>query len=509
MDFLVYISAIIHRLDRLESKIDQMLKVPSQESPGLPPVAPEPELPAKPSIPVNPDERITDITLMWYNVFKSGGGELILESGKTYSIHTVKRQRINGKLRITSSGEEPANLWVGKENYTLYVDEGEDTVLFDLQDGAEVLIENINVSQRPQRRDVQQMYLIDWFTSQQNDKAYWTAVLKNIDTTVMGKNGGFGSGIVYGGTNENHLALINYKHAGPSLLQIKNPYKNGIMCLTMKDVFTDYSDNSLWAKRAHLTKGRINQSDNTLDLIGDTDASCLYNHFFNVDKGANRSTICHIGRFTFMIDTIDAVINPKKIQLRPSPKPGEKVFVKSGRFFFKGREPHPNDTLKVKGNSFKILEKLKTENNEWTNDFGRGDSPETTFSPQCLADGVKFDDGFYEIESYESSFDLYDREEAIYLVYKDDYNFRTKPDTKFGDYHVINARGATHIAYNHRHITIWAENVHLEGYYRESTKGEGISTGYHIVNCTGFDDEFSGKEVTTDKPMPERIRSLI
>lgn len=507
MNLLSYISEIISRLDRLEKKMDQMIQ--QNPKPVEQPMDLGPEL-EKPEKPHPPNKKVIDITNLWYNVFKSGGGEMILESGKTYSISSVKRQKINGKLKITSSGKEPANLWVGKENYTLYVDEGEDTVLFDLQNGAEVLIENINISQRPQRRDVQQMYLVDWFTSQQNENARWTAILKDIDTTKLGKNGGFGTGVVYGGINENHLALINYKHAGPSLLQIKNPYKNGIICLTMKDVFTDYEDNSLWAKRQHLTKGIINRSDNTLDLVADTDASCLYNHFFNVDKGANRSTICNIGRFTFMIDTIDAVINSRKIQLRPSPKAGEKVFIKSGRAFFKGKEPHVNDIFIILGKSYTINEKLKTENNEWTNDFGNGDSPETSFSPQCkTVEELPLEDGFYEIESYQSSFNLYDKEEPIYLVYKDDFNFKTKSDTKFGDHHVISARGATHIAYNHRDITIWADNVHLQGYYRESTKGEGISTGYNIVNSTGFDDEFSEKEITSKNPMPEKIRSLI
>jgi hypothetical protein len=502
MDSQINVSEIIKQLNRIEQKLDQILQINPTEK-KEPPAKPEEKQ-------FSQKGESVDITNLWYNVFKSGGGELILESGKTYSISTVKRQRINKRLKITSSGTQPANLWVGKENYTLYVNEGEDTILFDLQNGAEVLIENINISQRPQRRDVQQMYLIDWFTSQQNENARWTAILKDIDTTKLGKNGGFGTGVVYGGKIENHLALINYKHAGPSLLQIKNPYKGGIMCLTMKDVFTDYEDNSLWAKRQHLTRGIINESDNTLDLISDTDASCLYNHFFNVDKGANRSTICHIGRFTFMIDTIDAVINPKKIQLRSSPIAGEKVFIKGGRAFFKGKEPHVNDTFVIHGKSYKINEKLKTENAEWTNDFGKGNSPETTFSPQCKTnEELSLEDGFYKIDSYQSSFDLYDKEEPIYLVYKDDFNFRTKADTQFGDDQVISARGATHIAYNHRDITIWADNVHLQGYYRESTKGEGTSTGYSIVNSTGFDDEFSEKEITSNKPMPDRIKSLI
>lgn len=475
-------------------------------TPIVPPVAvnPIPEVPITP-----PTSDVIDITKTWYDTFGKGYGTLILESGKTYTLNTVKKLEITGDVRIGTTGTDPAYLWVGKKLYILYINSGEDSVLFLLMDGANVVIDNVWPSLREQDRNVQQMYSVNWFNSVQDSNAKWTAIVKNCDSTFLGKNGGFGTGLLYGGIHENYVSLINCKHAGPMLMELKNPWENGVMYVVMENVSTDYTDPKAWAKREHLTTGKITL-DNILNLTGDVEASCLYNHFFNVDTGSNRSTIAHIGRFTFMIDSIGAVIDMKNIQLRASPKAGEKVFVKRGRFFFKGREPHCSDTFVIQGKSYTIVEKNKTENDEWTNNFGSGTSPQTIKAPQCMvSEVVDLVDGEYVLESYNSSFNLYNQDQPVYLIYKDDFGFRTRPTTTFGFWEVLNARGASHIAYNHRNISIWAKDVELQGYYRESTQGLGKSLGYNLVNCIGFDDEFSDKEITTDKQMPERVKFLL
>lgn len=456
-----------------------------------------------------PSSGIIDITSKWYETFASGSGELVLESGKTYLLDDVQKIPVNGKLTIKTSGPEPAYLWVGKEDYILYVDEGQSTILFYLKNGAEVIIDNIYPSLRCGRRDVQQMYSVNWFESEQNSNARWTAIVKNCDTGYLAKNGGFGTGFLYGGTSENHVAFINYKHYGPMIMELKNPYENGVMYATMKNVQTHFEDEANWAKKKFQTTGIIGDN-NILTLTGDVETSCLYNHFFNVDTGSNRSTIAHIGRFTFMIDHIGAVIDKKNIQLRPSPKTGEKVYVRGGKFFFDKREPHPSDTFRINGQAYTIKEKLKTEWDLWTNEWGKGNHPQTFNSPEIITDiQTTLADGEYLLESYTSTFDQRNINQEIYLIYKDDFNFKTTPVTQFGDSQILMTRDGWHIAYNHRQISLWVENVHLQGYYRESTKGDGISLGYNMVNYSGFDDEFSIKEITTDKPMPERITNLI
>lgn len=501
--------------------INLKLKWSGGELITTPPVATEPPIVTEPTVP--PSSEVIDITDLWYSTFSKGYGELILESGKTYSLSTVKRLNINGVLRIKTTGSIPAYLWIGKAMYILYVDSGEDTVLFNLLDGADVHIDNIWASIREQERDVQQMYSVNWFSSIQDANAQWRALVSNCDTTYLGKNGGLGTGLLYGGVRENYIGLVNYKHAGPMITELKNPWENGVMYLVMENVTTDYNNPSEWSKTAHLTTGVIDDS-NILSLTGDVETTCLYNHFFINDKRANRSFLAHIGRFTFMVDTIDAEIDRKHLQLRPSPKAGEKTLLKrdgSGkpRFFFLGREAHVLDSFKILGKSFTINEKLKTENDEWTNNFGSGTSPLTVKAPlNYVNESVDLPDGEYIIEQYNSTFNLRNIDSPVYLIYKDDLNFRTTASTAFGDWQVLQARGGDHIAYNHRQISIWAKDVDLNSgvtdqskdpYYRESTLGLGKSLGYNMVNCTGFDDEFSQKTITTDKPMPERISSLL
>lgn len=545
------------------------------------PIPEIPKPPIEPEVPVIPPavDEIIDITDLWYSTFKKGFGEIIFESGKTYKLTTIQRQKITGKVRLLTTGADPAYLWVGKKMYLLYVDQGEDTVLFLLADGAEVVVNNIYPSMPEQSKDVQARYSINWFEAIQDPKAKWTAIVKNCDTTFLGRNGGFGMGTLYGGEENNHVAFINYKHAGPMLKALKNPYPKARLTAVFDNVTTDYSDPSEWQKRAHKTTGVIIKEDNILYLTGDVEASCLYNHFFNTDKGSNRSTICHIGRFTFMIDTVDAVLAPKVIQLRRAPaandsvtlkpilKPvmeevevlglkkkvhrkderGRLVYTKTrNKFFFGNTEPHPSDTFSIQGSLFTITEKLKTENDEWTNEFGEGISPATIKAPQCFVDKqVELYDGTllinesenwfvyetetivkdgrevqelkhpggveYILDSYASSFNQHDIDQDIYLIYKADFNFRTLPDTKFGDWQILSSRG-DHISYDHgrsKGVTMWARGLHLQGYVRESD-GEGISDGYNLIDCTGFKDEFNpGMPITTDKPMPEEVAKYL
>lgn len=535
----------------------------------IPPVITEPPVITDPITP--PSSDVIDITNLWYSTFSKGYGELVLESGKTYSLNTVKTININGVVKIKTTGAEPAYLWIGKAMYILFVDSGEDSVLFHLLDGADVHIDNIWASIREQERNVQQMYSVNWFSSVQDANAKWRALVSNCDTTYLGKNGGLGTGLLYGGIHENYVGLVNYKHSGPMITELKNPWENGVMYLVMDNVTTDYTDPYEWSRRAHLTKGNINNS-NVLSLTGDIETTCLYNHFFINDKGANRSFLVHIGRFTFMVDTIDSEINRKQLQLRPSPKNGGNVLVKpilepvlvdekqndgtikkvhkkdlngnllyfkkSQKVFFGKTEPHAGDSFSINQKSYTIISKDKTEWDEWTNNWGAGQTPLTTKAPQCnigldinLNDGTTLVDNTlnywiinnnngitHTIENYQSTFNLYGLNEEIYLIYKDDMFFNTTINTKFGDWRVLQARGGAHMVYNHRQISIWAKDVDLnsgipEGnddpYYRESTNGLGKSLGYNLVNCTGFDDEFNGANITTDKLMPDRIKSLL
>ena len=470
----------------------------------IPPLSPLP-VDIDPVVITEPVGDFIDFTNTYYNSFKNGSGVLNLEAGKKYRVNTLKKVDMDGDIRINAigSGARPL-LVIGKENYIPYVDQGEDDALFNLINGT-FLSDGVDICLAPQN-PYNTRYSPAFFTSKQDAKSKWTAIVKDCNTQAFGRNGGLGMGTIYGGEFQNHVAFINVNHGGANLMQVKNPYADSVLYATLQNVSTDYANPDDWQRRANLTTGILNSGDNTLSLTGNTPISCIYGHFFNTDIGANRSTIANIGRFTFILDTIGSVINDYKVQLRPAPKQGDTVTFKDGRAFFFGKEPQAGDSFIVDGKSFSIVRKLKTEWNEWTNEWGKGPYPKLRFSPQCWLEN-SFDqaDGDYILSEYVSTFNLYDIDQPTYLIYKADFDFSTFPDSKFGASNIIDAR-PEHIAYNHDSISLWADNVHLEGYYRQTRNGAGYSLGYNMINCSGFNNEFNPPvEVTTNKPMPERI----
>lgn len=234
------------------------------------------------------------------------------------------------------------------------------------------------------------------------------------------------------------------------------------MYITTDRISVDYKDEDRWQDMAQLTTGLIQSSDNQLKLTGDKKISCIYNHFFNVDIGSNRSTILNIGRFTFIIDTIQAVIDDYNVALRPAPKAGDSVIVRKGRAFFVGREAQAGDIFRINGKDFFINKKHKSENDEWTNDFGKGNNEDIVFTPICFTDEELPTDRTYEIQKYISSFDLYDQDQPIYLIYKADMFAITTMDSIFGDWEILKSR-KEHICYNHDTISLWAKDTKIEG----------------------------------------------
>ena len=62
--------------------------------------------------------------------------------------------------------------------------------------------------------------------------------------------------------------------------------------------------------------------------------------------------------------------------------------------------------------------------------------------------------------------------------------------------------------YNHREITLYAENVTQKGYYRQTGR-LGKSLGYYMINCTGFKDEFNfSSEIKSTSLTLEQFKKL-
>lgn len=443
--------------------------------------------------------------------------ELIeLQAGHKYRVDHIKKTAINRNLRIvkTGTGANPI-LMIGIENFRSWIDK-QDGVLFYLLNGAQILIEFIDVCSPPQLR-LMQRFTPCFFESVQDDQAQWTVAIKDCNTRVMGDNGGWGLGFLRGGLKENHAALINFDHAGPGLMDGKNPYLNSVLALTLWNVTTDYEDESKYGNTTIKCRGFI--KDGVFTLTDDTLTDCLLSSYqFREDMyNANETFIIHGGRFTFLVEGKKSLLNSKQIQLRKTPKGNVKVIFKTHEtknnlgqvidvqrkvYFPADMEPHAGMVTSCG----KILTKDRTSSYEWV-DFV---APSDKVGMIACTVEHPLTDGEHVISIQEESFDL--PEQDFYLIAKQDYNFPSTVDTKFGkDYQIMNTEPVGHLSYNHSNVTINARNVQHLGKYRQSGRGLGICNYVNLFNCEGFGFQFDPVVPVTSKDMdiPERIHNLI
>ena len=178
-------------------------------------------------------------------------------------------------------------------------------------------------------------------------------------------------------------------------------------------------------------------------------------------------------------------------------------------------ELQPNDVIEIEGNEYTIIHKERGNNYAIEHEFRdvTGRPSQYVFSlltlDRDLPDHVK--DTFLAKVVKSSAEYLLDGEfHDAYIAYKGNSQIDLKPNTKFGDSQVLHSAGFGHLSYNHSMISLWAENVQHNGFYRQSGNGKGKTLGYNMKNCKGFENEFNPPvEVTTNVPMPNRIKDLM
>lgn len=489
-------------------------------------VNPEPEIPVVvvPDIPVVEEPVVIpvppiqvgytylNITDQFYSGVKDKNlNEMKVSGADIYRIDYLQKSGPSRTLKIWS--EKQCSVLAGIENYDPSK-QFQDDHLFALTGGTELFTDNINWCNPKQIRSTQPQ-LPSLFRSVQDPKAKWTAVIRNCDTTALGRNGGFGIGFAYGGIHENHLGLINFKHVGPGLMDCKNPYPDSVLYLTMQNVDADFSNKTEFGSNYLKVNGYV--KDNVFTITSDHTLDFLFNNFFVSDKNDNRATILHIGRFTFMLDDIEAVINPKQIRLRPMANGYCKYKSIGDKFYFIGKEIHVGDIVA----GFRVEEKDRDNHPLWSNNHKPLES-EISYTPYVKLNGpieLIDDSPLYVL----SSWDQEGIEQDAYLIYKANDSFRTTPKTIFGDPNnwnkILSGEAVGHQLYNHggeKGISLWADNVKITGFYRQTEKGLGKSLGYNMVNCEGFwdsdgktKDEFKHYNLTMNKPMPERVAKII
>jgi len=438
----------------------------------------------------------------FYDFLKGEETYLKLESNIDYVIEILKSVEVKSR-KIVYSDPERATLLIGIENYDSSANT-QDGHLITLANGAEVLFENINFTQPAQLYNTQ-----PWgpslFRSVQNPKVKWTAIIKNSNN---GEEGGFGVGFIYGGIYENNIALINVNFIGSGLMDAKNPYNGGVLRVSLDNVNADYSKPERYGDNKILTKGIFRNGQ--FKCTGDFNFKFLDNHYFRTDIQSNSSFLVHAGRFTHQIDRLSSLEDWSTCNLRPAPKKGDNVVFNQGRAFFINKEPQAGDTFIVNGKNYYIVEKNRTYVTDWTA-WGDDKNQFLAYQVACFTEGKTLENGEYPIEMYNSTFNLWNDEVKVYLIFKQNYDFRSHETTVFGDREILSGAIIGHLCYNHNVITLWAKDSSLLGYYRQ-TQGNGICLGYNMVNCSGFSPEFNPPvQVTQDLnlPMPKEIIDLL
>lgn len=457
------------------------------DSSPLPDITPEP-------LPV-PDSGMKDITADWYAKINNPEVDYIEVDGLC-KVDTIIHKLIENRV-LHIKGKNNASILFGIPYFDLYGTVKQSGFLFLLGNNAVVIIEDVNICLAPQTIGINS-YLPTIFASVPNHEFQWKAMVKNCDTTALGRNGGMGLGLLYGSRVGNEIAAVNFKHIGNGFIEAKaniGGSTDGILKIYLDNVFTDGTVTEVMNTYKVKVAGIF--VDGLFTITSENTTKQIYNHFFNSDNGDNFAHILHVGRFTFMLDD-NCDINTRQFRLRKNAKGAIRIVARKiwnqnllkyqTKIYTVGYESHAGDEFTLNGQTYFCLEKGRDENDIWTNNFKVSES-KISYHPYLLVDAV-IESGEYDV-LWASSFDLYNLDLPTWMLHKDSrFGFRSYLNTPFEYWEIMQGDGISHNMYNHRNITLWARNVVQKGFYRQTDKG-GKCLGYTMINCEGFADEFN------------------
>lgn len=572
-------------LETMDAKLDLILAKLNAGTPIEPPVIEPPIVIPPIIIPPTPD--VIDYTEQFYKDIAEKS-VISLIAGKTYVVNTLQKFVLTKDLEFKVVGEGRANILIGKKNHKPW-EGGESWEVFQPVGNVTFKSKGVNWC-IPEQLNTPQRYIPTLFSSDRNPNSRITILIEDCDTTVFGRNGGMGLGQLFGSTLETHAALINFKHAGGRLMDLKNPDLNSVMYLTLENVETDYLNPDEFNNDYIDCKIKFTTDFSGFKINGQYGSHCaeikepdsfypIANQFYNRGWN-NRLIMIHIDRFVFWLPStqfLQKMVDPilgnttdwqpndnstlanigNKILLNQIAREGDIVDLVRDYWFdengnktqasdrygnptnrqirsFPNRlldpisnypiELQPGDKLKIEGVEYKIV--LKERGNNWhidhewrtvtSNENGiNGQEAQYVYSvltlDKDLPDGI---DSFASEVIYSSAEYLLDGNwQTAVVVSKGNSQIDLQVTDKFKDTQVMHRQNAPyHLCYNHggeKGISLWMKDTKLNGFYRQSENGGGKSLGYNIVNSEVMKSEFSPLEpVTTDKPMPERIKQL-
>lgn len=446
------------------------------------------------------------------NAVKSNPTHAIeLQSSVTYVIPEFEKMDLTSDFYLFSKGK--TNLKIGLEDYfsiSSKKNKNQSGFLFDLG-GRSLNIGIVNVNFIPPFRRVPaaQVFATSLFQSIPEKNQQTKVAVINMDTTVELDNTdvrynqvGFGFGFFYSSEKGNYIVGKNIKHRGPGFMDFKANFGGGLFAV-FENIQTDFKNEESFASPRIKVKGIL--KDNTFTITSGQTIYQIYTYDFG---SGNVAHILHLAGYTFIIDGPGAVINAVKIKLRPYADGPTRLKIRDKRSVYaKNHELHAGDELVLSNQSYRIIEKTRTYVTEWA----EGDDDVKYAMVLKLDKDLPLSEGLETFDVRSVGKSLFDGKETdAFLIYKANSEFRSYPTTNFGDREIISSNPVGHLSYNHKEITLWAKEFKHNGFYRQSLSNVGQSNGYTLIDCEGFDGQFSPDTVVKNSgPMPEKAQSFL
>ncbi|MBN3580862.1 hypothetical protein JYB64_00585 [Algoriphagus aestuarii] len=436
---------------------------------------------------------------------------LELQDDQVYVIPQYNKSDFNTDFFLIA--KKGASLKIGWEDFFQWSEINtikQDAHLFDVG-GNSLTIGTKNVNFLPPFRRLSgaQLFFTSLFKGQPNSEQQLNVIVESMDTTLEVTNKdprynqfGFGFGFMYSSNNGNYIVGKNISHRGPGFMDFKANYGGGLYAV-FENIQTDFKDEDKFASTKFKVRGNL--KNNIFTITSQNTIYQIYSYDFGTGNVAH---ILHFGRFTFMIDGKDAVINATQFRVRPYAKGPIKLKVQNNQMVLaKKVELHAGDELMYQGLTYKIIEKTRTYVTEWM----QGDDNTRYAMGLKLDKPLPMDSGIVDFEvksigeSLNNGIDL-----DAYLIYKANYEFRSYVDTKFGDREILDSTPVGHLSYNHKEISLWAKKFKHNGFYRQSLSHVGATNGYTLIDCEGFDGQFNPEvEITKSGDMPTKAKELL
>lgn len=462
---------------------------------------------------------------------------ILLQAGKKYHIKEYLRQKIKKDLFIVSHGNSELvfgidyfNQWDSSRGIK------QDKFIFDLGDWtSRIGIINVDVNGAKMVDEVQPFYR-SLFTNSVSGSQSGLVALINSATNLE-------FGLLYSGGLDTPLTVIqkNVRFKGIIWQELK-ANNGGGLTLIMDSCDLHQVDPPAYFRKSlsfstnevRLGSGSFYQIENIFQGFGNSSNIVFvegmtfllppktfiqnYHNRFNGDTimEANRDSAHYIhsiprlgDRFLMsrsynpnmepIPDMLRNVINWEKLGLPPQ-KNTVRALQAGDRLKINGQEYTIKITDRVVGVAFASEYRYRDQDSYYSQEF-KLDRPLPASLPMVI-----------EVEVLESKgeklLDGVPREG--FIIFKYNKNWQTNVDVDHGLDYMLASNPFGVLSYNHKEISIWANNTKHNGFYRQSKSGVGQTKGYTLINCTGFANEFNPEvPVKSDGEMPANAREFI